>query len=132
VFFADLGGGAKPHGRAGADGAVLVHLPAEAPMRREWSLVCDAPGHAAALAAWELPGQGGVRDSDRLFESVWTLEPQAVRNAARTCAGLAAQLSPDLQVDLGDLDSTPPEASDDLRTATTMFGRLLGYVDRFR
>jgi DICT domain-containing protein len=113
-------------------GATLVHLPAEAPMRREWSLVCDAPDHPAALAAWELPGQKEVRDADRVFESVWTLEPHAVRNAARTCAGLASQLSPDLHLDLAALDSTPPEASDDLQAATTMFARLLSYVDRYR
>jgi DICT domain-containing protein len=113
-----------------ADGATLVHLPAEAPLRREWSLVCDAPDHPAALAAWELPGQVGVRDGDRMFESVWTLEPRAVRTAARTCADLADRLAPGLALDLGDIEDSPADASDDLRAATTMFARLLSYLDR--
>jgi DICT domain-containing protein len=132
VVFADFAGAGPSSGEGVTGGATLVHLPAEAPMRREWSLVCDAPDHPAALAAWELPGQKEVRDADRVFESVWTLEPHAVRNAARTCAGLASQLSPDLHLDLAALDSTPPEASDDLQAATTMFARLLSYVDRYR
>lgn len=113
-------------------GATCVHLPAEAPMRREWSLVCDAPGHQAALAAWELPGQSTTRDLDRIFECVWTLEPAAVRDAARACATLVADLAPHVAVNLDDLDTLPIEPSEDLRAATTMFTRLLGYVDRYR
>lgn len=118
-----------------ASGAECVHLPVQAPMRREWSLVCDAPDHPAALAAWELPGQSQMRDGDRVFECLWTLEPAAVRDAARACAALVADLAPHLAEDLDDLDDPdrlPNDTSDDLRAATTMFTRLLGYVDRYR
>jgi MerR family transcriptional regulator, light-induced transcriptional regulator len=109
-----------------------VHLPEEAPMRREWSLVCDAPEHVAALAAWELPGQSDVPDADRLFESVWTLEPRAVRDAARVCAQLADVLDPSAGHDWSDLEAVAPEPSDDLRAATSLFQRLVAYVDRGR
>lgn len=129
VVFADFGatgpGSSTPGVRA-------VHLPAEAPMRREWSLVCDAPDHAAALAAWELPGQTHVPDRDRLFESVWTLEPRAVRDAARVCAQLADVLDPSAGHDWAELDDATPEPSDDLRAATSLFQRLVAYVDHGR
>ena len=37
-----------------------VPLAADAPMRREWTVVCDAPDLPAMLTAFELPGQGDV------------------------------------------------------------------------
>lgn len=121
------GGGA---GRAATGGLTRVPLPAEAPMRREWSLVCDAADHPAALAAWELPGQSGTPDRDRIFESVWTLEPPGVRDAARACVGLVQQLAPEQAVGFEGLDAPATRASDDLRAAGSMFNRLVGYVDR--
>jgi MerR family transcriptional regulator, light-induced transcriptional regulator len=129
VVFADF---ATEGMHRSTSGAACVHLPVQAPMRREWSLVCDAPDHPAALAAWELPGQSDLRDADRLFECVWTLDPTAVRDAARACAGLVADLAPEFAEDLDPLDTIPNEPSEDLRAATTMFTRLLGYVDRYR
>jgi DNA-binding transcriptional MerR regulator len=121
--FADFGASSR-------DGRLaLAHLPEEAPMRREWSLVCDAEDHTAVMAAWELPGQDRVPDRDRAFECIWSLEPRAVRDAARVCAQLEAVLtgSPD---DPSESETPAPEASDDLRDATTMFERLVFYVDR--
>jgi DICT domain-containing protein len=129
VVFADFGG-VRTNGSVPSLEA--VHLPEEAPMRREWSLVCDATDHAVALAAWELPGQDDVPDRERLFESVWTLEPKAVRDAARVCAQLADVLAPDADHDWSPLDALAPEPSDDLRAATSMFQRLVAYVDRGR
>lgn len=129
VVFANFAGeGAE----RSAPGLRAVHLPEEAPMRREWSLVCDAPEHVAALAAWELPGQDDVPDRNRVFESVWTLEPKAVRDAARVCAQLAEVLDPSADYDWSELDTEAPEPSDDLRAATSMFQRMLAYVDRGR
>lgn len=111
-------------------GPILVHLPDSAPMRREWTVVCDAVDHPTALTAWELPGQIGVREGDRMFESLWTLEPAAVRNAARVLAQLAEQTRPDLTGRFADLDEPVTSvASEDLRFATGLFDRLLAYVD---
>lgn len=133
VAFADFGPvGPDP---VGASGSVAeVHLPAEAPMRREWSLVCHAPGHSAALAAWELPGQDGVPDAQRRFESVWTVDPAAVRDAARVCARLAEALAPGSVGDAEELDEplVGEPGPDDLRAATELFQRLLVYVDGVR
>lgn len=122
--------GRKTSGDAGSGAGVdAVHLPEEAPMRREWSLVCDAPDYTAALAAWELPGQDAVPDRERLFEAVWTLEPRAVRDAARVCARLTDVLAPSAAHDWSRLEAPAPEPSDDLRAATSLFQRLVAYLD---
>ena len=68
----------------------FVDLPDDAPMRREYRGL-RRPHHAALLTAWELPGQSSVRDKDRLFEAIWSVEPAAVRSAV-ACAQVAVQL----------------------------------------
>jgi DICT domain-containing protein len=127
-FEADVG--ADSSSLTEAPGVDAVHLPAEAPMRREWALVCDAPDHAAALAAWEIPGQADVPDKDRVFEAVWTLDPQEVREAARVCARLVDVLEPDHRHDWSALEEVPPVAAADLRGATALFQRMTEYLDR--
>jgi DICT domain-containing protein len=126
TVFADLGDGNVSQ----VAGVRMVALPREAPLRREWVLVCDAADYPACLAAWELPGQDDVPDRERLFETVWTLEPRAVRDAARTCAQLADRLEPaGAGAHPEALAGTPGEASADLRQATSLFARLVAYVD---
>ncbi len=109
-----------------------VDLPDSAALRREWFLVCDAPDHPACLAAWEVPGQDRVPDRDRRFEGVWSLEPLLVREAAHGCAELAAAFgAADVRDDVDRL-APPTASSEDLRRATSMFSRLVGYVDGAR
>ena len=125
TVFADL------HPGLHAPGIRMVHLPADAPLRREWVLVCDAADYPACVAAWELPGQDDVHDADRRFESVWALEPRAVRDAARTLSRLADRLDPAGGTGQGpEPADTPPQASADLTRAATLFSRMVGYVDR--
>jgi DICT domain-containing protein len=113
-------------------GTTFVHLPADAPMRREWAVVCDAADHPAVLTAWELPGQSTVADRDRLFESIWTVEPGAVRDAARACAQVAQQLGhaegAALLYDLADEPAAPPV---ELVQATSLLNRVVAYVDQW-
>ena len=109
----------------------MVDLPDDAPMRREWVVVCDAPDYPAMLTAWELPGQSTVADRRRLFEAIWTVEPGAVRDAARACAQAAQQLnhpeaSP-LLYELADNPAPPPLA---LLQAASMLNRVVAYVDQ--
>ena len=68
---------------------VEVALTPDAPMRREWAVVCDAVDLPVVLTAWELPGQDATTDRERIFESMWTVDPEAVRDAARVCAAVA-------------------------------------------
>lgn len=111
---------------------VRVPLPDDAPLRREWAVVCDAARLPVALTAWELPGQAAVPDRDRMFECVWTLDPVAVRDAARVCAGVAydagaTQAGPVVRA----LAEAPQPGRDDLASVTAMFNRVVAYVDRF-
>ena len=111
----------------------FVQLPDDAPMRREWAVVCDAPDHPAMLTAWELPGQSGIKDSERLFECIWTVEPGAVREAARTCAQVAQQFGRDEAVPLlYELADNPPPPPVELLQATALLNRVVAYVDRNR
>ena len=128
MVFADFRADPQP-----VDRTTFVRLPDDAPMRREWAVVCDAPDYPAMLAAWELPGQSSVPDRQRLFESIWTVEPAAVRAAARACAQVAQQLGhQDAAPLLYELADTPVPPPVELLQATSLLNRVVAYVDRAR
>lgn len=113
-------------------GPIPVPLAPDAPMRREWLVVCDAPDLAACLTAWEIPGQTGVPDRQRVFESLWTVDPRAVRDAARVCARVAQESGvTEAQPLLYDLAADPTATVPDVAGATTLMNRVVAYVDRF-
>jgi DICT domain-containing protein len=108
-----------------------VTVPADAPMRREWALVCETPDYPACVAGWEFPGQKDLTDADRRFEVLWTVDPQVVRDAAAICARLAESFSPGLGRRLGVLPSDPPPPpSADLQRAVSLLNRMTGYIER--
>ncbi len=112
-------------------GTTLVHLPDDAPMRREWAVVCDAPDHPAMLTAWELPGQSTVPDRQRLFEAIWSVDPAAVRAAARICAQVALQSGHQEAAPLlYELAENPPTPPAELLQATSLLNRVVAYVDQ--
>ncbi len=107
-----------------------VPVPVDAPLRREWIVVCDAADHPACLAGWEHPGQDGVADADRRFEALWTVDPRVVRDAARICARLTQEFAPDHDRELPQLlAGTTPTASADLKRASSLLNRMVGYVE---
>ncbi len=107
-----------------------VPLAADAPMISEWVVVCDSPEMSMALTAWELPGQTTVRDSDRLFETLWTVEPQPVREAARVCATVAADAGSARGAEvLAELAVPVSSSSSDIGALTSLFNRSVSYVD---
>ncbi len=125
VVFADLAT-STPH-RPGDP--IEVALPHEAPLNREWVVVCDAPDLPACMAAVERPGQEGSLASRRRFEAVWTVDPRAVRHASRVAAALADAYRPGWRtMDLALLDDEPPPASPDLRRAADLLNRMMGYL----
>jgi DICT domain-containing protein len=106
-----------------------VPVPDSFPLRREWALVCDAPDHPACVAGWEHPGQDGQRDSGRVFEAVWSVDPQVVRSAARIGTGLAAAAFPDMAARLAArLSEEPGPSSPDLTRASGLMERTLDYL----
>lgn len=111
-------------------GPLRVDLAADAPMRREWAVVCDALDSTACLSAWELPGQAGTPDRERLFEAVWTVDPVAVRDAARVAAAVAAEAGLAEATPLLYELAEPPAAPITAPAVTALFNRVVAYVDR--
>lgn len=109
---------------------VPVALPDNHPMGREWAVVCDSDELPVALTAWEVPGQSGVRDSQRMFESVWTVQRDAVREAARVCAHVASDLgAPGADAAAQRLSVPLSWVPVDLAQVTALFNRVVAYVD---
>jgi len=111
-----------------------VRLPDDAPLNREWFLVCDAADLPAFLAAVELPRERPVPDGRRTFETLWSVDPQVVRTASRAAAALADDYRPDWRPAGRPLPETddPAPASNDLARAAALFDRMLGYVEASR
>ena len=124
IVFADF-----PERREPDDAPVELPIDRSDPMGREWSLVCDAPEYAACLSAWEPPGQDGTRDLDRVLETIWSVEPTVVREAARISKGIAARSAPDLVAAVDRvLASTPPKSGEEFRLVSALTSRMVAYV----
>jgi DNA-binding transcriptional MerR regulator len=108
-----------------------VELPIDRgdPLGREWSVICDGAEYSALLAGWERPGQHGVPDADRQFETIWCVEPALVREASRIAAGLVERRQPELLSRFMDrLRETPPPSGDELRMVGALTNRMVAYV----
>ena len=117
-------------GGPGGPAPLKVPVPADAALRREWTLVCDAPDYPACVAGWEFPGQQETSDAGRRFEVLWTVDPRVVRDAATICAQLAESWAPSLGPLLSRLPSDPaPAASPDLQRAMGLLNRMTGYIE---
>ena len=101
-------------------GVQQVAIPADAPLAREWSVVCDSPGSAGALAGWER--------ADGRFEALWSVEPDVVRLATQLGRQLAAEHAPRLALPPVPTGPIDPVAS--LRRATAITNRAIAYLDR--
>jgi DNA-binding transcriptional MerR regulator len=98
------------------------------PLAREWLIVCYAPGHSVCLAGWEPPPSSPRRD--RVFETIWSVEPDLVRAAARICAAITENRKPGLTEHLqARLDGNAAIlAPEQLRLATAITNRALSYL----
>lgn len=121
-----------------ADFAVL-HIPDDAPaevpierdqpLAREWTLIIDAPGAHACLAAWEQPDQRELSDADRRFEVLWSFEPAVVRAATGVAQKLLGRLAPALSKRMPQAaGEAAPAASPELRFAGALAHRMVGYL----
>jgi DICT domain-containing protein/predicted DNA-binding transcriptional regulator AlpA len=113
-----------------ADGKPIeVPIDRSGPVGREWAIVCDGPEYSACLTAWERPGQEDAPDRDRLFETIWTVEPELVRDASRIGVGLTAYAAPELARRLGEeLTSRPLAAEDSVNRVTALTSRMVAYL----
>jgi MerR family transcriptional regulator, light-induced transcriptional regulator len=116
-----------PRVRTPDRGPAEVPLRGADPLMREWVLACDAPQMAACLVGWERPRGAG---EPRLFETIWTVEPDVAREAARLCCELAAERAPGLVDDLRDrlADTPAPADPSHLQGAVALTSRMLAYA----
>ena len=117
-----------PSLRIAADGPAEVPLSAGDAMLREWVVVCESAELPACLVGWERP-PGSVRGS-RVFETVWTLEPEVVREAARACVELVARAAPELVDELREHLAAPaqPAGEPQVRAAAGLATRVAAYA----
>jgi len=108
-----------------------VAIPSGAPVLREWAVVCDSPSFSACLVGVERLGTRPAIDSTRRFEALWTVEPLAVREAARTGFALAAAHLPDVATATGSRLQEPVQAGyDPVRISTSITNRIVAYMER--
>ncbi len=141
VVFADFDdtGGAGASGETddtddGFPGAVTrVRLSADSPLRNEWAVICDSPEMAVAVVGWESPGPAADGRGARMFETIWTLEPQVVRQLSLVCADITAAAGHAAAAGLTADLTTAASPSPDLSTATiALVNRFVTYVDAGR
>jgi MerR family transcriptional regulator, light-induced transcriptional regulator len=116
--------------RTPRDGPAEIPVDRSHPLMREWAIVCCAPDHAVCLSAWEPPAGRGAPGSERVLESIWSVEPDVVWEAARICVGVAAARRPALvERARARLESDPGlPTSGQLRLATAITNRMLSYL----
>ena len=106
------------------DGPLEVPIERGHPLANEWAIVCDGPAFSACLAGWERPTKG-----ERVFEMLWSVEPEVVREASRLGLSLAARTLPELAERVPERFSSPPVLdADAIERATSITNRMLAYV----
>lgn len=128
LAFADFAGPGTPAQPAPTE----VALAADSPMRREWALVCDAPDLSVALIGWEVPGPAGPAEpDDRAYETIWTLDPEAVRHLSRLCVTVAASAGYAGASGLtAELAPPPPAVLQEVPAgAITLMNRFITYLE---
>lgn len=113
--------------RTPANAPAEVPIEQTDPLMREWVVVCDAPQFSACLVAWERPHVVG---EPRLFETIWTVEPDVARETARLFCELAGRRAPELVDDLRDrlADAPGPAGQAHVRGAVELVNRMAIYA----
>jgi DICT domain-containing protein len=126
--FADFADSRRP-----PRGPVELAIGPDEALGNEWAVIVDAPSYAACLIAWEHPDageRGGPDDGERRFETVWTLDPEVVRDTARVAAGLAARCEPEWAARVEELlDERPLAFERPVPALTALTNRVVEYLD---
>jgi DNA-binding transcriptional MerR regulator len=125
VVFADF-----PTLRRPPDAPVEVPIAHAEQLSSEWAVIVDAPGLAASLLAWELPGERAP-GGEPCFEALWTLDPGATRRAAHVAARLAAAQDEALGAELEErLAGRPLAFGEPAPALTALTNRLVAYLEQ--
>jgi MerR family transcriptional regulator, light-induced transcriptional regulator len=124
VALADFGERREPR-----EGAVELPVERSDPMLREWGLVCTGPGYGACLAGVERPGQRRTADLERTFETLWSVDPEVVHQAAHVCCEIISGRAPDLARQIArHLDRAQGPAEDRFDVAAALTSRMVAYI----
>jgi DICT domain-containing protein len=108
-----------------------VPLGPDAPLRREWIIVCDSPTAPAVLVATEGDPHVDRADLDRVFHAWWSVDPVIVREAARIGIAIATPAHPAVFESVGDrLAGEPRVTADSMRLAMTLTTRIVAEIER--
>jgi MerR family transcriptional regulator, light-induced transcriptional regulator len=128
AVFADFPQVNRPDG-----GPVEIPICPADKLGNEWAVIVDAPGYAACLLAWEVPGAtqpGAADDLSRRFEAIWTVDPRATRQAAQVAARLVALQDAALGAELEALLADRPLAMEEPAPAlTALTNRVVAYLE---
>jgi MerR family transcriptional regulator, light-induced transcriptional regulator len=109
--------------------AIEVPIASDQAMAREWTLVIDAPGSPACLAAFEHPSQDELADGERRFEVLWSFEPAVVRSASQVATEVLQRFAPAIAARIPDtLGPTGTALTPELRFASSLTHRMVGYL----
>ena len=106
-------------------GVSELPLPPDAPLGREWAVVCEGERLCVALTAWEVTAEVELPDAARRFETVWTVEPAAVRQVAARAAELAGRIDRKL---VRALDGHAALPSPDTANVMALMNRTVAYL----
>jgi MerR family transcriptional regulator, light-induced transcriptional regulator len=125
VVLADFAEVSQPPGAPSEVPIDLTH-----PLAREWTLIVDAPGAQACLAAWEQPSQAELPDAERRFEVLWSFEPDVVRAAGEVATELLWRLAPQVARRLPETNADAVVHGEALEFATALSQRMVSYLGR--
>src|SRR3712207_6047079 len=87
IVFADFDRLRRPR-----EAPIEVPVDRSQPLSREWAVLCEAPGYAACLTAWERPTAERRPDGRRPFEVLFSLDPGVLRDAAGVLLRMAERV----------------------------------------
>jgi hypothetical protein len=110
------------------DGPAGIPVDRGHPLSREWAVVCLAPDYGVCLSAWEPPGA----DAHRELETIWSVEPDVVTEAARICISIASSAGLDQarRIDSRLGGEPRPATEEQLRLVAAISNRMLAYLSR--
>jgi DICT domain-containing protein len=115
--------------RSPTGGPIEVPIDRGDPIAREWTLIIDAPGAHACLAAWERPTTTVLPDAERRFELIWSFEPEVVGAARAVACALIAEIDAKLIRRIPAPSDEPlPASPPELRFAAALAHRMIGYL----
>ncbi len=117
------------HLRQPARRPVEVPVRSSEPVAREWVIAFLTPGASACLAAWEIPQPTVVPDRERMFEVLWSPEPEVAATAVGVAAEVITDAAPAIARRLrAALEEPAAPSPPELRVAVGQAHRMLAYL----